>query len=438
VTTIGEPCSNVPRSVNHLEWIYLVFAIIYNVVHDIRLLLVAQTFFVCVGLVGVYYLSKSMLKSPALRIVSLVCITLYPLLQYANLFDFHGDLLAFPCLVWMIYFYNVRKNRLISGIMILGALLCKEYAVLPLAFYGIVLIVYNKDWRWGTIVTIVSVAYFFTAFYAIMPWFNGGKPTQIIGAIYHTDLGVDLFGLLPALSKDPQRLLSSVFSMHTLESLFYIVFPMFFFLFKKPLYLLPVIPVIVKDLLAGIDIGSHRLSLSIPFLFVTFIYALQKLESDACIIGNLGKQRYRLKIAMITSATLIASITYGPSPLGHRFYREITKYIKNNTDCARDTIITMVPDNVVVSASGILAPHCTHRRYCYQFPRPFIANCSDAKPVDVIVLDTTDEESRVDKHHGFYSETIPWITSMGFTQIKELSGVYLFKRATHANPIDHP
>jgi uncharacterized membrane protein len=438
VTAIGAPCSNVPRSINHLEWIYLVFAIIYKAIDDVRLLLVVQTFFVCIGLVGLYHLSKSMLRNPALRVISLGCIALYPMLHFANLFDFHGDLLAFPFLVWMVYFYNVRKNRFLSGIMIMGALLCKEYAALPLAFYGIILILDKKDWRWGTAVTLISIGYFFIALYGIMPWFNNGKTTQIISAVYKTEQGVDLIGLIPALTKNPQRLLSLVFSMHTLESLFYIIFPMFFFLYKKPIYLLPVIPIIIKDLLVGIDIGSHRLALSIPFLFVTFLYALQKIESEAFVMGNLERQGYRLKIALIASATLIASITYGPSPLGHRFYREITKYVKNSTDCTRDSIMTLVPDTGVVSASGNLTPHCTHRRYCYQFPRPFIADCSDAKPVDIIALDTNDEESRVGKHHGFYGETIPWIISMGFTQVKELGGVYLFKKSTCVNPIANP
>jgi uncharacterized membrane protein len=428
VTSIGAPCANVPRTINHLEWIYQVFALVYRFIPDVRVLLISQTLFVCMGLLGIYFLSKNSISSRTLQIVSLGCIALFPTLHFANLFDFHGDLLAFPFLIWMVYFYDIKKNRVLSGFMMVGALACKEYAALPLFFYGIVLIVHYKDWRWGTIVSIVSSVYFLTAFYAVMPWFNKGNQTVIISGIYQLQQGVGLLGLIPAIVKNSGRFTSLIFSMHSFESLFYLLFPTFFFIFKRPVMLLPVVPILIKDLLAGIDIGSHRLALGIPFLFISFIYSLKHIESENCSPGK-GSCHNRFRAALISSATFVAAFTYGPTPLGHQFYRGIEKYAKNEKDLARDTMVAMIPENIVVSASGMLAPHCTHRRYCYQFPRPFLGACSAARNVDIIVVDSSDQESRIEDHQSFSMETVPWVKSMKYSLIMERCGVYLFKKS---------
>jgi uncharacterized membrane protein len=428
VTSIGPPCLNVSRAINHLEWIYEIFALLYKVIPGIRVLLVVQTLFVCIGLTGLYFILKATMQSPGLRILSLCIAALFPALQFANLFDFHGDLLAFPFLMWMIYFYDVRQKPVIAVLLMTGSLLCKEYVALVLAFYGIVMIVQYKDWRWGSVVTCISTGYFISAYYLIMPAFNHGISSEIISAIYTTKPGTGLYGLFAAVYENPGRYLSVVFSEHSFESLFYLFFPVFFFLWKDPVFLIPVIPVLIKDLLAGIDIGTHRLALTIPFIFASFVYTIRKMEVESQERGN-GRNSFHVNLLLILSATVIASVTYGPSPLGHRFYREIRKYVKDTNDLARDSVIAHIPDNAVVSVSGVLAPHCTHRRYCYQFPRPFNAQCSGTIPVDVIALDTNDEESRIENHTSFKMETIPWIVSMGFYQTMERSGVYLFRRS---------
>jgi uncharacterized membrane protein len=433
VTSIGPPCLNVSRAINHLEWIYEIFALLYKVIPGIHVLLVVQTLFVCIGLAGLYFILKATMQSPGLRIVSLFIAALFPALQFANLFDFHGDLLAFPFLMWMIYFYDVRQKPVIAVLLMTGALLCKEYVALVLAFYGIVMIIQNKDWRWGSVVTCISTGYFISAYYLIMPAFNHGNSSEIISAIYATKPGSGLYGLLAAAYENPGRYLSVVFSEHSFESLFYFFFPLLISVWKYPVFLIPVIPVLTKDLFAGIDIGTHRLALSIPFLFASFVYSIMKMEAE-CKGGDNSKNAFHFNLLLILSATVVASIVYGPSPLGHRFYREMGKYVKDTNDIARDSVIAHIPDNAVVSVSGLLAPHCAHRRYCYQFPRPFNAQCSGTIPVNIIALDTNDEESRMENHFSFKKETIPWILSMGYIQIMEHCGVYLFHRSGSDGP----
>jgi uncharacterized membrane protein len=428
VTSIGPPCLNVSRAINHLEWIYQIFALLYRGIPDIRVLLIGQTLFICAGLAGLYFIIKATIQLPVLRIALLCTVVLYPTLQFANLFDFHGDLLAFPFLVWMIYFYDVRQKRLIAALLMIGALSCKEYVALVLAFYGIIMIIQYKDWRWGPAVICFSTAYFLAALYWIMPAFNHGNLSEIISAIYTTKPGTGLHGLLSAIYDDPERYLSVFFSEHSFESLFYLFFPVSFFLWKYPVFLLPVVPILTKDLFAGIDIGTHRLALTLPFLFASLVFTMKKMETEDLVEGK-GKSALPFNVLLLVSATVIASVAYGPSPLGHRFYREMGKYVKDTNDLARDSVIAQIPDSFVISVSGVLAPHCTHRRFCYQFPRPFNAQCAGVTPVDVIALDTSDEESRVENHSGFYMQTIPWIISMGYSQIMEHSGVYLFRRS---------
>lgn len=434
VTSIGAPCLNVPRAINHLEWIYQIFALLYRAFPDVRVLLVVQTMFVCAGLAGLYFLAKATIQSPALCLITLGIAALFPSLQFANLFDFHGDLLAFPFLVWMVYFYNVRKNRMISAVMMFCALLCKEYVALVLSFYGALMIIQYKDWRWGCAIICVSMGYFIAALYWIMPSFNHGNPSEIISVIYTTKPGSGLYGLLSSIYEDPERYFSVIFSEHSFESLFYLLFPVFFFVWKSPVFLIPVIPVLAKDLLVGIDIGTHRIALVLPFLFASFVYTLKKMEAES-LVGDNGKNVLHFNIILIVSAAVIASVAYGPSPTGHRFYREIGKYVKDANDFARDSVIAHIPDNAVISVSGLLAPHCTHRRFCYQFPRPFIEHCSGATPVDVIVLDTSDDESRMENHSGFSEQTIPWIVSLGYKQILEQSGVYFFRRSEEVGSV---
>jgi uncharacterized membrane protein len=434
VTSLGSPCLNVSRATNHLEWIYEIFAIIYKILPNVQVLLVVQALFVCAGLAGLYFIAKATFHSPGLRIVSLCAAALFPTLQFANLFDFHGDVLAFPFLIWMIYFYDVRRKPVIAVLLMAGALLCKEYVALVLAFYGIVMIIQHRDWRLGCVVTFISTGYFISALYFIMPAFNHGNSSELISAIYSTRPGAGLYGLFMTICQNLERYLPVVFSKHSFESLFYLFFPIYFLVWKNPVFLIPVIPVLTKDLLAGIDIGTHRLSLTLPFLFASLIFTIKKMEVQNQEEDN-NRDTLNFNLFLILAATVIAAVAYGPSPLGHRFYREIGKYVKDVNDISRDSIIARIPDAAKISVSGILAPHCTHRRYCYQFPRPFTGQCSGATSVDVIVLDTNDEESRMENHSGFQKETIPWIVSMGYNQIMERSGVYLFHRSGSADPM---
>jgi uncharacterized membrane protein len=428
VTQSDSTCDNVSRLSTHVEVMYLAFAALYRIVSDPRVLFVAQTLFVCWAIVLLFVIARRVLGAQSKALAVACAAALYPALQFMVIFDFHGDVLAIPFFL-LSYLGYLRQKKWMFWCGLAGALLCKEYAGLAAAGYGLALIAAHRDWKRGAMVCIVGAAYFLAAFYVVAPFFNQGSESAITLLDYRGVGGESgLGGMLGFAGSHPLAFLAKMKTMQNAESLFYLFFPLAFLPLLSPAFLLGALPVFVKDMLFGMDIGNHHLACGIPFVFISFIYGIKRCEK---IMANPRFSRtmaaFGLPLLLVCVMSVMATFFYGPSPLGHQFWRGRGVYTVSPHARACEAVIKTIPASARVSVSDDLSPHLTHRQYCYVFPAPLSIAPSLLRSVDYICVDTLFRRSLFWTHTNFAGQTLPMIRSLGFDSIMEKDGVFLFK-----------
>jgi Predicted membrane protein len=99
---VTSPQGNVSRLAGHFELIYYAFAPLIALWPDPRVLLIGQTLLAASGAFPAYAIALRRLDSVlAARSIVLIYL-LYPVALTAVLFDFHGDTLAMPMILWLV------------------------------------------------------------------------------------------------------------------------------------------------------------------------------------------------------------------------------------------------------------------------------------------------------------------------------------------------
>lgn len=126
---------------DHSSLVLFLVAPLYAIARHPMTLLVLQSAALGAGAFPVYALAWRELGPPALAITCVVIYLLHPALGYANLFEFHPELLATPALLASFYFLRAGRLRGTLGWAVV-ALLCREdvmLVVLTMALYALTL-----------------------------------------------------------------------------------------------------------------------------------------------------------------------------------------------------------------------------------------------------------------------------------------------------------
>ena len=128
-----------------------------------------------------YRLTQMETKSRFCWMAFPIAFLLYPLLGFANRFDFHFVVFSIPCLTWMLLF--LRQRRLLSAsAAALLAVTCREeigIAVAGLAVYAMFQ-PHRGARRWGIIVAPVALLWSVLALTWIIPHFRGGPSDTLM------------------------------------------------------------------------------------------------------------------------------------------------------------------------------------------------------------------------------------------------------------------
>jgi uncharacterized membrane protein len=177
------PEGPISRLALHVELIYYLFALPYAIWPDPRVLLVGQALLFASGAVPTYRLGLRATQSRLLACCLALIYLLYPVAQTAVLYDFHGDTLAMPLLLWALEAADRRAWRSFAVWTAL-ALSCKFYVALPVALVGAMLW-WRGERRAGALTFALALAYGALAFFVIRPLFNAaGVPTSHRGLSY--------------------------------------------------------------------------------------------------------------------------------------------------------------------------------------------------------------------------------------------------------------
>ncbi len=411
----------------HVEPLYWLFGLQYLLWPDPRGPILFQTAAIIVFLAGTYLLAMEILQNRVKALIVMGAMAAFPPLEFANLFDVHGDVFALPCLIFAVLF-SLRKQWGRYWIALLLGLACKEYVGLAAAGFGISLFHAQKQKLQGILTTIAGLAYFLLAMLVIIPLHNHGQDSSVIGVDFSGIGGREgLGGMVRFGLSNPLALIKHCATAGNGESLFYLFFPLFFLPLFRIWYMAGAFLIIVKDLLFGINLWTHHLALAIPFIAYALIMTLDALPRNGVVVlTRIFRPASRSLYVLVLGATLVSAFSYGPSPLGHRFWREIAIYVPDNHDAAALAISKKIPVNKRVSISERMASHASHQRSCDIFPSPFYEINAASGPVDFVCIDTTDSDCRDRRWGNSGISQLDTLRASGYVSTDSLDGIYLF------------
>jgi uncharacterized membrane protein len=369
---------NITRFAGHCEPIFLLIAPLYVVWASPYVLMAVQSAFAVSGAIVLYRMAIDKWNNQSYALVVALAYLSYPALNLAVLFDFHADPLALPFLLGVIA-QREKKGRKF-WICAVCALSCKEYAAFSLFGIGMYVLIFSRFKVRGVALAVISVCWFITYYCIIAPKLNPSQVIASVATVYSSVGGeTGIKGIAGHFMNNPLGLVLALCSVKNMENIVFLLCPLFFLPLCSPLVLCAALPVMMKDLITGLDIGLHHGGLYIPFFFWAVV------EIDKTIIMKYGK---RLFIALLVAAA-VSHFLIGESPLSQRFWNKYEAYYKRtDLDTTAENLIRMVPDTASVVCSGRLAPHLTHREFCYVPPRP-----ADLSKVSFAVFDTVRQRS---------------------------------------------
>lgn len=263
---------------DHFEPLLIVFTPLCRVFNPALSLLAVQTLSWGLGAFGIYILARTQRYRPAL---AWLCAMLY--LNFTGCvtiayYDFHLLALALGVLPWLWWAIAAgRHGWLIAlGIVFLGL---KESAALTLAGIGAYLALgkQRQQRAIGIGFAALGLLGFVLILKVVYPAFRGGEGTMYF-AKYYGHLGKDLTEVLYTALTRPGYFLGQLLKPAKLYYLFALLLPFLFVALRYPIYLLPIAPAILINILSNspnlLGLQYHYEAEIYPSLFAAALIAL--------------------------------------------------------------------------------------------------------------------------------------------------------------------
>jgi uncharacterized membrane protein len=385
-TNPHDTAAQVKRMAIHNDIILAFMAPFYFINEGPETLLVIQTVILALGSLFVYLIGREVLKKYAysewISCIIGFAYLLYPALQKANAYDFHGVTLATTFLLAMYYFW-LKKWYSWTFFCIVLALFTKEQLGLTTAMFGCFVIIeyylrqtgyhfslrvianlWKNLWndaelRYAFITIIVSLLWVVLSMKLIIPFFRGGEH-------FATDYYDHVL-------REPWSIPLYLFGKGSVDYLRPLLSPLGFLSLLSPLHFLIALPDLLINLLSSNEnmrnIYFHYTSVITPFVFISAIYGIR----NAFYL----KKKIAAAIPEVFSAFCIIALIAVPS-LFYSYRLSSLPYAKHQdlfpwkapAGKYEDVMawkMNLAPDDIKVSSTGVLAPHFTSRIYFYDF-----------------------------------------------------------------------
>lgn len=257
--TDPEGRETISRLKYHADFILILIAPFYKLFPYTETLLVIQTLVVALGALPLFLLAREVLESERLAVFISGAYLLYPALMKANLYDFHGVVLAVTFLLFS-FWYLYRKNYIWFFVFSILAIICKEQipiAVILMSWWGV-----RRDKKFrkkGLVFSLLTGIYFLVVFFILIPSFRETGSHFVFKHSFN-------WGFL----KDKA----------TYDFLTKLFFPLGFIPFLAPGYLVFGIFDLAGKIISGNvyykSIDFHYTGGIIPFIFIAFVFGLKR------------------------------------------------------------------------------------------------------------------------------------------------------------------
>ncbi len=395
---------------------------------------VSETLFILSSLLPLWLISKKYLNLNLSRLF--ICSFLfYPTIFYTNLYGISYIELCIPLFLWMFYFFEEKKNILFIFSLFL-CLMVREEVSLVAAFFGIYMII-QKRTLIGFATILISLIYFYTVVFLIMPSFRDEDFSKAhIAAVWFKGWGDTYLEMITYILFNPIDSLSKILIPPKIGNFIMILIPLLFIPLSNILIFFIAIPNLAMTFLSfSITHSSYilyYLSPSIPVFFYATISGLNK-------VNNLKFINQNALIQSILVASISTTVFFGATPISIAFWNKDYKvgnfytsnfhysaYIELDRHIAAKKIIKLIPRDKVVSAEQHFMPLLYKNKKMIIFPSP-------EKEIDYVLIDRYNPK----KTGGYFPNTLrtdpefeyqKYFKNKNWEIIKEDLGVTLFKR----------
>jgi uncharacterized membrane protein len=395
----------------HVEPILFLIVPIYRfVTDDPRVLLWLQAVVIALGGLPLYGLARRRLANDWAALAMVVAYLLLPALESVNLFDFHAVGLAPTLLLAALYFLDraliisddprglwtgttkiqtsnikfqisdsrsFRVGRLslqsqtlfagLSGLFFLLALSTKEDVSLHVFMIGLYLLVLCRRWRPGLALALVGLAWFFVAFYIIIP---SSRPTGSGSAYvgFFDTLGDTPLEIALSPIRAPEKVAGLLVTPENIWSLAMLTLPLAFTpLIGLPIFVLAA-PTLAISLLSSNPLMHqletyHYAAPAIPFVILAAVDGIARLSNIKLSKRPSTSYSLRPTTLLLSLLVLAVSLVYhyyrGFSPLARPFHwPEVTIH-----EQLGDGLAASIPGTAPVIAQAELVTLASHRQW---------------------------------------------------------------------------
>lgn len=364
--TNPQGINNFKRMAIHNDIVMALLAPFYHIYSGPQTLLVIQVIVVALGAIPIYLLCKLLLKSKYLGIIFAFAYLMYPPLQRANIFDFHAVVLATAFLLFMFYFFSVKKYWL-SIIFFILSIFSKEQIPLTTAAFASVMWIFaykendKKKLFFSSLIFVISLLWFIASIWIIAPYF---RQEQHFALSRYQSLGDGPTEIIINFLTKPGLYFSLIFNIDNFNYLLLLLSPLAFFSLFSPIILLIALPEFMINFLSNFwamrSINFHYTAIITPFVFISAIFGAKE------IIKRRILDVKKISILLIIF-TLVMSYDKGLLPYSKD--SPLNKFLKQRKEINSVKIWKekLKNENISVSVTEKLGPHFSQRIKVYRF-----------------------------------------------------------------------
>ena len=347
----------------HADIILVALAPLYLLWSSPKMLLLVQSLVLASGAIPGFLLARQFLKRELLAVAFVWIYLLNTGQQWTNIDDFHPVVFAQVSLLWAVYL-AMRKKWRWYAVAITIALASKETVGLTVFCMGVLMILFQKDKRAGFATAFAGFAWFVIMTFIVMPHFSTINRHWALS--WYTA---------------NEETVSEVF---TLQNVFFRMVQSpeahkYYRLLLQPFGPVPLLglpwlvaatPEIVINVMSNHgqmrSINLHYDALILPWLLLGTMAGVRYLGWFRRITrrGTAAVQ-YAL-VLLVLGLTMHTYYYYGPLPITPACWCYV--YQVDPEEHAFDRVLGSIPSDAVVSASGEIRPHITHREQAYTIP----------------------------------------------------------------------
>ena len=272
----------------------------------------------------------------------------------SGLYDFHENAFLILPLLFLFYF-SMKKNRILMAIMSIVVLMVKEDAAFYLFVFGIYLLAKDKRYIDGSVMSVVSLIYFFIAVTILNKSGTGAMSDRFQVFIYNDGGIVSMF---KTILDNPSYALKELFSSNKLIYVREVMLPLLFipFMIKKPANLILFVPLLLNLLSSWEYLTNINFQYHYGVMAFLFLLTIDNLE-------NLNKEftPYLFFTSTFVTLALYLALVVPSARYYSNLYKDYKGYFTAKVEMLKE-----IPKEYSVSSNGFYISYLYDREVVYE------------------------------------------------------------------------